>query len=364
MVDENKTRPIVVKRVNKHADDHHGGSWKIAFADFMTAMFAIFLVLWLLLALDDDQRAGIGQYFRDPTGQIESRARDVIDFEGERRAPIALEGMPIHPPGMLDVEEMQDLAEDFQDAVLETPELDEYRDQILVEVTDDGLRIQLVDQEGRPMFAVGGSEPEPHLEEILTALAEVLEDVPNPLSISGHTDARPFGRDDYDNWMLSTDRANAARRTLIAGGLPSDRFGQVVGYADTIPFEPDDPRADINRRISIVLMSESLVERIAERERRMDPEAQSIEAMERQPRDMLTPEERRFRDQVEELQTDPGLLDGPEPQEEPGPPDGGEQLLEPDELPGEQEPPEAEDDPEDEADGMPDLEPPQEPETW
>ncbi|ABM61020.1 flagellar motor protein MotB [Halorhodospira halophila] len=346
MVEENKTRPVVIKKVAKHGDDHHGGSWKIAFADFMTAMFAIFLVLWLLLALDDDQRQGIGQYFRDPQAAHPPASRDIIDFEGERRAPIDLSGLPMGQGGFIPTEEMQELAEQFQDAVLDDPDLAEYADQILLEITDDGLRIQLVDHDGRPMFELGSADPREHTEEILRALARVLEDVPNPVSLSGHTDARPFARDDYDNWSLSTDRANAARLTLLDGGLPAERIGQVVGYADTVPFDPDDPRADINRRISVVLLSREAVQGIAERERRIDPDEQTLDALPRRPRELLTPEERRIEEGLDEVEeTVPETGD-----EAPEADDAAEEAPDDDEAAPEVE--------------MPDLEPPAEPETW
>ena len=364
MVDESKTRPIVVKKVVKGEAGHHGGSWKIAFADFMTAMFAIFLVLWLLLALDEDQRAGVGQYFRDPTAVHEPVSPDVIDFEGERRAPIDLEGMPIGDAreDWLTTEEMQQVAEDFQDAVLDDPDLDEYRDQILVDITEDGMRIQLVDEDGQPMFDVGSADPLPHTQEILSALAGALAEVPNPVSIAGHTDARPFPGDDYDNWSLSADRADAARRLLLAGGLPRERIGQVVGYADSMPFDPDNPRDPINRRISMVLMSPSAVEQITERERRA-AEGQSIEMLPRRPRELLTPEERRRQEEIEEA-APPGAEAAPEG------PDGGEELIEPDELParGEAQEPEPETEEDGEAEGpeieIPEPEGPEPLETW
>ncbi|MCC3751494.1 MAG: OmpA family protein [Halorhodospira halophila] len=349
MVEENKTRPVVIKKVAKHGEEHHGGSWKIAFADFMTAMFAIFLVLWLLLALDDDQRKGIGQYFRDPQAAHPPAARDVIDFEGERRAPIDLEGMPLGEGGFIRAEEMQDLAERFQDAVMDDPDLAEYADQIMLDITDDGLRIQLVDHDGRPMFELGSADPKDHTEEILRALAGVLEEVPNPVSLSGHTDARPFARDDYDNWSLSTDRAHSARQTLVDGGLPAGRIGQVVGYADTIPADPDDPRADINRRISVVLLSRAAVASIAERERRMDPDEHALDALPRRPRELLTPEERRIEQGLDDVDETVPEVDEDEAAEA-----DGEAEEAPDDD-GEEAGPEVE---------MPDLEPPAEPETW
>ncbi|WP_274522482.1 flagellar motor protein MotB [Halorhodospira halochloris] len=316
MVDENKTRPIVVKRVKKAEHGHHGGSWKIAFADFMTAMFAIFLVLWLLLALDDDQRRGIGQYFQDPTAFKDPASREVIDFEGERQAPIDLEGMPIGRD-WLETEEMRELAEDFHERVMGIPELEDYHDQILMDLTEDGLRIQLVDEEGRPMYESGSAQPEPHTQRILRALAEAFEGIPNPISISGHTDARPFVRDDYDNWFLSADRANEARVILRDAGLGSDRVAQVSGYADTIPFDREDPRSPVNRRISLTLLSPDAISRIAEREGSVGESLDMGQLEEGGPVDLLTPEERRERDEGAQLRREqPSEVEDPEPEQE------------------------------------------------
>ncbi|MBK1725779.1 flagellar motor protein MotB [Halorhodospira neutriphila] len=355
MVDENKTRPIVIKRVKKGGGEHHGGSWKIAFADFMTAMFAIFLVLWLLLALDEQQRAGIGQYFRNPAAFEEKmNSSEVIDFEGQKSQPIDFEGLPVGREGWVSSEEMEQLAAQFRRAIRNTPGLDEYREQIRMDITDDGLRVQLVDQDEQPLFELGSAALPAHTERILRELAEALQGVPNTLSIAGHTDARSFADQDYDNWSLSTDRANAARRTLREAGIPSKRIGQVVGYADTVPYNPDDPRAAVNRRISVVLLTPEAAQGIAEREVQ-GPSQQGIGPgsgagqgggilPEGEGRQLLTPEERNLR---ERPRPDEGPSQGstgdasagPSPAEQPG--QGGadgepadrepRQLLEPDE---------------------------------
>lgn len=313
MADENKTRPIVIKRVKKGGGEHHGGSWKIAFADFMTAMFAIFLVLWLLLALEEQKRAGIGEYFRNPAAFKEKmNSSEVLDFEGQKSQPIEFEGLPVGREGWASSEEMEGLAEEFRQAIRETPGLDEYREQIRMDVTDDGLRVQLVDQEDQPMFELGNAALPAHTERILRELAEALQGVPNTLSIAGHTDARSFADQDYDNWSLSSDRANAARQTLREAGITGERIGQVVGYADTVPFDPEDPRAAINRRISIVLLTPEAAQGIAERELQ-GPSLQGIDPggeagqeggappegeapPESEGRQLLTPEERNFRE--------------------------------------------------------------------
>lgn len=319
MVDENKTRPIVVKRVKKAEHGHHGGSWKIAFADFMTAMFAIFLVLWLLLAMDESQREGIGQYFSDPTAMQQPASREVVDLEGQRQAPIDLQGMPIGRD-WLESEEMHELAEDFRESIEGIPKLEEYQDQILMDMTEDGLRIQLIDEEGQPMFAAGSAQPEEHTREILKALTEAFADIPNPLSIAGHTDARAFVGDGYDNWFLSADRANRARAVLRNAGLGGKRIAQVAGYADTIPFDRENPRSPVNRRISLTLLTPEAVSRIAKRERSAAVDSAGIEQIRQQgPRDLLTPEERRERGATPQLRPAPGAEPEPESAPEPTP---------------------------------------------
>ncbi|ABI56853.1 flagellar motor protein MotB [Alkalilimnicola ehrlichii MLHE-1] len=263
--EDNRTRPIVVKRVKKVVGGHHGGSWKVAFADFMTAMFAMFLVLWIVTAMDDPQRAAVADYFRNPTLVDDSGAESapsMLDLEGGSPTPLELGETPTPMDQQRDegawISEgaMRDLLSELERALEEKEELAEFRDQVLMDMTPDGLRIQLVDAENRPMFDLGSARLRSYAAEILSGLTGVLERVPNALRISGHTDARPFvGRRDYTNWELSTDRANAARRTLTASGIAPYRVAQVVGVAETQPLDPDNPMAPVNRRISIILLT-------------------------------------------------------------------------------------------------------------
>ncbi|RLK50457.1 chemotaxis protein MotB [Alkalispirillum mobile] len=263
--EDNRTRPIVVKRVKKVVGGHHGGSWKVAFADFMTAMFAMFLVLWIVTAMDDPQRAAVADYFRNPTlvdDEGAESAPSMIDLEGGSPTPLDLGESPTpmdqarQDGAWISEGEMRDLLQQLEDKVAEQEALAEYRDQIIMDMTPDGLRIQLVDAENRPMFDLGSAELRSYAREIISGLTEVLEEVPNALRISGHTDARPFiGRRDYSNWELSSDRANAARRALTADGIQPYRVSQVVGLAETQPFDEDDPLDAINRRISIILLT-------------------------------------------------------------------------------------------------------------
>ena len=276
-------QPIIVKRVSRKADGHHGGSWKIAFADFAIAMMAFFLVMWLVTVATPEQLALVSQYFKDP-----------INFDGGSPHPIDLGGSPtpapqrtlneqsMNEPGMqqeqqleqisqsidvqyVDSDEAPDIVElreldlllqELQNKIEEEPVLQRFRDQILMEFTMEGLRIQIVDAENRPMFASGSPDLQSYFEDILLALSDTIARSPKKISISGHTDAMPYvGRTDYGNWELSAQRANAARRTLEVAGYPKEQIARVVGYADSALFDTADPLNPINRRIDIVVMN-------------------------------------------------------------------------------------------------------------
>ncbi|WP_019594256.1 flagellar motor protein MotB [Thioalkalivibrio sp. ALM2T] len=275
---EDKTQPIIVKKkVVKAA--HHGGSWKVAFADFATAMMAFFLLLWLLAAMEAEDLAGLSEYFQNPSafeglapvpGQAPGDGTGVdpsiIDFEG---LPELMEDPEsVAPPSGIDDETLDDLAEArdrealetlqraLEEAVEQSQALEPFKDQLLLDITPEGLRIQIIDRENRPMFDSASARPLEHADAILRELASLINKVPNRVSITGHTDARPLLRPDYTNWELSADRANAARRALIAGGTESDQIAQVVGLAASVPFNRENPEAAINRRISIIVMSQ------------------------------------------------------------------------------------------------------------
>ena len=272
---DDKTQPIVIKRVKKVQAAHHGGSWKVAFADFMTAMFAMFLVLWIVTAMDDDQRAGVASYFRDPQAFQDPGERpgdDLIDLEGGSQTPLDIGESPM-PPTDEDIREeaerreremLESLQADLEAAIERSQALEPFKDQLLLDITPEGLRIQLVDQRDRPMFDLGRDELRNYAESILMELAEVINEVDNPISITGHTDAVAFADpEDYDNWELSADRANSARRALVRGGIQSGRVAQVTGLADTVLFDRDNPENPINRRISIVVLNEEAEASIA-----------------------------------------------------------------------------------------------------
>jgi len=269
-------QPIIVKRVKKVAGGHHGGAWKIAFADFATAMMAFFLVMWLMTSATPEQKKAISGYFQDPIGFTESASPYAIDLGGtptpapDRTLNPDISETPESQPDetgvstdqietlaeKMEQERLELLLQELQNKVEENPELQRFKDQILFEITQDGLRIQIMDAENRPMFALGSANLQPYFEDILLAMADTIRAVPNKISVSGHTDAKPFaGRGDFGNWELSANRANAARRALIAGGYADEQVARVVGYASSALFDRDDPFNPVNRRIDIVVLT-------------------------------------------------------------------------------------------------------------
>ncbi|MEJ6654538.1 MAG: flagellar motor protein MotB [Pseudomonas sp.] len=267
----NNDQPIIVKRVSRKAAGHHGGSWKIAFADFAIAMMAFFLVMWLVTVATPEQLKMVSAYFKDPIN-FDAGSPHPIDLGGspvpapqrslnEMVADIEPPPLPGEPevdslPDKMELRELDLLLQELQNKIDTEPVLQRFRDQILMEFTLEGLRIQIVDAENRPMFASGSPELQPYFEEILLTLSDTIAKVPKKISISGHTDGMPYTRrPDYGNWELSTQRANAARRTLLAAGYPEHQVARVVGYADSALFDPANPLNPINRRIDIVVMN-------------------------------------------------------------------------------------------------------------
>ncbi|PAU52165.1 flagellar motor protein MotB [Pseudomonas sp. PICF141] len=267
-------QPIIIKRVKKYAGGHHGGSWKIAFADFATAMMAFFLVLWLLSTATPEQKIAIAGYFKDPVGFSESGTPYIIDLGGsptlapDNTLNPEVKSQPQPDKVTIDAEQVEGMAEqvekerlelllqELQNKVEENPQLQKFKDQILFEITQDGLRIQIVDAENRPMFDSGSARLKPYFEDILLAMADTIKAVPNKISISGHTDAKPYsGTGDFGNWELSANRANAARRALIAGSYPDAQVARVVGYASSALFDRENPFNPVNRRIDIVVLT-------------------------------------------------------------------------------------------------------------
>lgn len=274
-------QPIIIKRVKRFAGGHHGGAWKIAFADFATAMMAFFLVLWLMSSATPEQLIAIAGYFKDPVGFSDSGSPYVIDLGGspemspdetlnpEIKSTPTPDNVPVDADkseakaDALEQERLQLLLQELQNKVNENPQLQKFKDQILFEITTDGLRIQITDADNRPMFDSGSARLKPYFEDILLAMADTIKAVPNKISISGHTDAKPYvGNGDYGNWELSANRANAARRALVAGGYPEPQVARVVGFASSTLFDREHPLNPINRRIDIVVLTKKAQQRI------------------------------------------------------------------------------------------------------
>ncbi|MFF7707631.1 flagellar motor protein MotB [Pseudomonas sp. NPDC007930] len=273
-------QPIIVKRVKRFGGGHHGGAWKIAFADFATAMMAFFLVLWLLSNATPEQKIAIAGYFKDPIGFTESGSPYVIDLGGSPQLspdhtlnPETQESPPkpdteAQPQTQINPEQAENIAEkvekdrlelllqELQNKVDENPQLAKFKDQILFEITQDGLRIQIMDAENRPMFDIGSARLKPYFEDLLLAMADTIKEVPNKVSISGHTDAKPYASNgDFGNWELSANRANAARRALVIGSYPESQVARVVGYGSSALFDRKNPLNPVNRRIDITVLT-------------------------------------------------------------------------------------------------------------
>ncbi|WP_129138447.1 flagellar motor protein MotB [Modicisalibacter coralii] len=265
-------RPIIVKRKKVKAAGHHGGAWKIAYADFMTALMALFLVLWILSTASKSELHSIAEYFRTPlpvamaggdkssasTSAIPGGGPDPTHSDGERqRIDERLQTRPSDEQRRL-----LGLEKRIESVIEKEPRLRDLRSQLRMELTPEGLRIQIVDSEKRPMFELGSDKVEPYMRDILRAIAPALNELPNRISLSGHTDDIPYvgGEKGYSNWELSADRANASRRELVAGGLDADKLLRVAGMGSRVPLNPDDPGDPINRRISIVVLDKHTAE--------------------------------------------------------------------------------------------------------
>ncbi|HVI87601.1 MAG TPA: flagellar motor protein MotB [Dongiaceae bacterium] len=299
MADE---RPIIIKRIKKSGGAHHGGAWKVAYADFVTAMMAFFLLLWLLNAVTVEQRKGIADYFR-PTLAIQPLSGQSVMLDGQ---PAVLDSMngstgaeadadsqsqgpaakdtksPNSSPNAtgaqsssqtpdktksVDEQTARDVvakAEEkqfeqvklqIQEAIKQSPELRDLKDNLMIDQTPEGLRIQLIDRDKVSMFPSGSSSMNDKSRELLQKVAQAIHGLPNKLSISGHTDAAPYaGQAGYSNWELSSDRANASRRVLVEAGIDPARVQAVNGKAETDPLDAKSPLSPVNRRISIVLL--------------------------------------------------------------------------------------------------------------
>ncbi|MET1256626.1 flagellar motor protein MotB [Aliikangiella maris] len=275
-----KSKPIIIKRIKRGRHQAHGGSWKVAFADFATAMMAFFLLLWLMGNTSEPQKRAISGYFLDPAGKKQSTGstQAIVDDKGVNSGVISLEHVKpevrevdtkVTEEDAAKIVEEQEIAQlellkENLESLIETSEAFKlFKDQIMVDIIQSGLRIQIVDKDKRPMFDSGSAEPKYYSKTILHRLAEVLKKVPNKLSITGHTDATPYiAKDDYGNWELSADRANSARRELLYGGIKETKVARVEGFASSILFDKTQPYNPINRRIAIIVLKQSVAEEI------------------------------------------------------------------------------------------------------
>lgn len=294
---EDLPKPIIVKKINKGGHGHHGGAWKIAYADFVTAMMAFFLLMWLLGSTSKAQKEGISEYFQTPLLQamtqgpsvgksssvIDGGGRDVTRKEGQVKP---VDGDPgkqktvtvSNGKGMKQTSDvliakeiarkaekrrLTKLKDRMAEEIKKNPTLQKFKDQLLLNVTSEGLRIQIVDEKNRPMFRTGGAKLRPYAKVILKEIGAMLNDVPNKISLSGHTDASGYssGSSGYSNWELSSDRANSSRRQLVSGGMNEDKLLKVVGLASSSLLDKENPFSPINRRISLIILNKDAEER-------------------------------------------------------------------------------------------------------
>jgi len=292
---------IIVKKVKKGGHEaHHGGAWKVAYADFVTAMMAFFLLLWLLNATTEEQRRGISDYFAPasvshsqsgaggllggraisvPGAQVSGTSTPSVNVpltpgEGESAADergaesggavksdkkTAEEEAAARAAAQAEEERFADAERELKEAIQKAPELKGLEENLLIDKTPEGLRVQIVDQEGKPMFALGSAKPLERTVLLLAKISQVIQKLPNRISVTGHTDALPYrgNQNGYSNWELSSERALSTRRTLVDSGLTQDRLAMVVGRAAEDPLVPEEPNSPRNRRITIVLLRDA-----------------------------------------------------------------------------------------------------------
>ena len=251
----NKDREVPVRiiiRKKSHGGAHHGGAWKVAFADFMTAMFALFLVLWLINQ-SSDVKSAIAGYFQDPLGRADEFGSSILPGEGaQTSSPRVMRATDVMD---LRRDRLKRLVDDLQKQVQEVPDLAAVKDQVTFELTDEGLRIELIEDPKGVFFETGVATPSVRGREILSLLGTQIGKLPNQVRIDGYTDARPYADSTgYSNWELSADRANAARRIMVQNGVPMDKIAEVRGHADRDLRLPQDPLAASNRRVSITVL--------------------------------------------------------------------------------------------------------------
>ncbi len=282
-------RPIVIKRIKKVAGGHHGGAWKIAYADFVTAMMAFFLLMWLLGSTANGDLKGIADFFQNPlkvamsggsgagdaTSILKGGGKDLSSSSGQvkngevvakKKGVTIREAQSEQRKAFERAEKaaLSGLKQDIEKLIENNSILRQFKNQMLIEVTPEGLRIQIIDEKNRPMFDTSSAELKPYSKVILREIGRALNAVPNKVSFSGHTDAAQFGGGEkgFSNWELSANRANASRREMIAGGMDENKVLRVVGLSSTVLFDKNDPLSSANRRINIVVLNKRTEEAI------------------------------------------------------------------------------------------------------
>ena len=282
---DDSQQPIVVKRIKKGGGGHHGGAWKIAYADFVTAMMAFFLLMWLLGSTAKGDLQGIAEYFATPlkvamqggsgsgdaSSVIKGGGKDLTRTAGQvKQGEIKAEKKTVNLQALkaeqerLERVKLGELKEKIEKSIENNAGLRQYKNQLLLDITTEGLRIQIVDEKNRPMFDLSSAEVKPYMRDILREIGRSLNEVDNRISLSGHTDAKPFATGDkgIGNWELSASRANASRRELTAGGMAEGKVIRVVGQSSTVLFDANDPFNPQNRRIGIVVLNRKTEEAI------------------------------------------------------------------------------------------------------
>jgi chemotaxis protein MotB len=282
---EDHKPPIVVKRIKKSAAGHHGGAWKIAYADFVTAMMAFFLLMWLLGSVTKGDLQGIADYFNTPlkvalaggvgsgdsSSVLQGGGTDLSRSTGQvQKTNNPLEKRTISlQAAKAELERIErlrlgELKSRLDAAIAANPVLRQYSQQIKVDITPDGLRVTIQDEQNRPMFDSGSATLKPYTKEILHELGKLMNDVPNRISLAGHTDSSQYaaGERGYSNWELSADRANASRRELVAGGIAETKIIRVEGLGEAVMADANDPKNPINRRISILVLNQAALLRV------------------------------------------------------------------------------------------------------
>ena len=286
--DAKKLQPIIIKKVKKGGHAVHGGAWKIAYADFVTAMMAFFLLMWLLGSTSEGDKKGLSDYFSSPlkvammggsgagasNSVVQGGGSDLTKQSGQNKRSESSPDPILGKKAALDVaraeiakqdaKKLAALSAKISSVISNNPRLAEFSSQIRLETTPDGLQIQIVDDQNRAMFDVGSALVKPYMREILREIGAALGGVENKISLDGHTDRSPYGNGDrgYSNWELSADRANSSRRELVAAGMPDDKLVRVTGLASSNLLDAQNPVSPVNRRITILVMTREAEERL------------------------------------------------------------------------------------------------------